>query len=67
LVEFGTRPRYTKGKGKKRKYRNAFRGVMRKKPFMAPAFESTKALVISSISSQVGMKLLAYMRKTVKR
>lgn len=67
LVEYGTKPRYTKGKGKIRKIKNAYRGIMKKKPFMGPAFNATKDLMKSMYNTEVAKKLVAVMKRTLKR
>lgn len=36
------------------------------KPFMAPAFERTKAEVLGGINKAIGQKLYAFMRRTIK-
>lgn len=59
LVEFGTRPRKNK--------KGANRGVMPAKPFMEPAFQSTKAKVIENIRVEIGKKVYATMRRYIKR
>ena len=59
LVEYGTKFRKNR--------RGANRGVMRKKPFMEPAFRQTKGQVESSIGNAIGKKLLAFMKRTVRR
>lgn len=59
LVEYGTKARYNK--------RGAYRGVMKPKKFMAPAWERTKGQVLSSINSELGRSLNAFMRRTIKR
>lgn len=64
-VEYGTRPRYTKGRGKYKK--PAYRGVMKPHPFMKPAFDATKDIVLAGIRDQIGIKLLAVMRRTIKK
>lgn len=66
LVEYGTKGRKTKGKGNKRPVRNANRGVMPKKPFMEPAFQSTKTEVESRIATEIGKKLSSFMKRTIK-
>lgn len=58
LVEYGTKTRKTK--------RGANRGKMTAKPFMAPAWESTKGKVEGSINEELGKALLKFMRKTLK-
>lgn len=66
-IEYGTKPRYTKGKGKKRPVRGAYRGYLTPRPFMRPAFEQTKDLVLSRIREAIGVKLYAFMRRTIKK
>jgi hypothetical protein len=63
--EYGTKPRYTKGKGKYRK--GAYRGKMTAKPFMLPAYMQTKDIVLAGIREQIGVKLYAFMRRTIKK
>lgn len=58
LVEYGTKPRYNKA--------GAFRGQMKAKPFMQPAFEQTKFTVLGRISDSIGKKLYAFMKRTIK-
>jgi len=58
LVEYGTKQRKNK--------KGANRGMMKKKPFMAPAFESTKAEVESRIATSIGKKLYSFMKRTLK-
>lgn len=58
LVEFGTKRRQNKN--------GANRGVMPSKPFAAPAFEATKEVVLNSIAVNVGKKLFAFMKRTIK-
>lgn len=57
LVEFGTQPRTNK--------KGANRGTMPKKPFAAPAFRVTQPVVIGRISTEVGRKLYAYMKRVI--
>lgn len=59
LVEYGTKTRRTK--------KGANRGKMTPKPFMAPAWEGTKAKVEPSIADFLGKALLKFMRKTLKK
>lgn len=40
LVHNGTKERYTKGKGRKRPYKNAYRGSMKPNPFLMDAWKS---------------------------
>jgi HK97 gp10 family phage protein len=58
LVEFGTRPRKTQ--------KGANRGTMTKKPFASPAFKITQPVVINRISTEVGRKLYAYMKRVIR-
>jgi hypothetical protein len=58
LIEYGTKPRTNKA--------GAFRGSVKPKPFMQPAFQMTKDLVLSRIADSVGKKLLSFMRRTIK-
>lgn len=66
LVEFGTKARYTKGTGKKRKVVNAYRGIMKSNPFAELAFDQTKNIVLGSINEQLGKSLISYMKRTIK-
>lgn len=59
LVEYGTTVRANK--------KGANRGMMRKHPFMQPAFNQTKNLVESGIAENLGKKLTAFMKKTLGR
>ncbi len=59
LVEYGTVSRRNK--------RGANRGMMRKKPFMEPAWMQTKDRVLESINVNVGKSLLSFMKRTIKR
>jgi hypothetical protein len=65
LVEYGTRARRTRGRGKYRA--GASRGTMPKRPFMYPAWIKTQAQVKDSINGQIGRVLYNYMRRTIKR
>lgn len=65
LVEYGTRRRTLKGRGKYRRGTN--RGIMPKKPFMLPAWQRTQRQVIASIDGQVGRVLYNYMKRTIKK
>jgi hypothetical protein len=67
MVEYGTRPRYTKGKGRKRRYKNAYRGIMPRKPLMEPAFQATRTQVVSSINTEIGKTLYRYMKRTLRQ
>lgn len=58
LVEYGTRKRRTR--------RGANRGVMPAKPFVRPAFEATKANIISIYSTELGASLTRFMKRTLK-
>lgn len=59
LVEYGTRPRQTK--------KGANRGAMKAKPFMQPAWESTKNDVIKSINQYLGRALVNFMKRVIRR
>lgn len=65
LVEYGTKKRATKGRGKYRAGSN--RGVMPKKPFVLPAFTQTKNAVLGIYGQEVGKKLYQFMRRTLKQ
>ena len=58
LVEFGTKRRDKKGPN---------RGVMPKHPFMEPAFNRTKDRVLDNITTGIGKKLFAFMKRTIKK
>lgn len=58
LVEYGTKARKTS--------KGANRGAMKAKPFMLPAWEATKDLVLSRIDLAIGKKLYAFMKRTIK-
>lgn len=58
LVEYGT---------KRRTNRNgANRGAMPARPFALPAFEKTKNIVLGMINTEIGRKLYAFMKRTIK-
>jgi hypothetical protein len=59
LPEYGTRRRTNR--------RGANRGIMPKKPFAAPAWNATSARVQGRINEQIGRKLYAFMKRTIKR
>ena len=67
LVEYGTKPRFTKGKGKIRKVKNAFRGVMKKTPFMEPAFNATKGMIRAIYNTEAGKAVIRTIRRYIKR
>lgn len=58
LVEYGTVERYNKS--------GASRGVMPKKPFMEPAYESEKGTLFNRIDQILGAKITAFMRRKIK-
>lgn len=64
LIEFGTKPRKTNGRGKYKVAAN--RGVMPATPFVQPAFDATKSQVIENISTEVGKKTVAQMKRFIK-
>jgi len=57
LIEFGTGPR---------KFRGANRGVVIKKPFLEPAWESTQNEVLSKVTSILQEKVMQYARRTIR-
>jgi HK97 gp10 family phage protein len=59
LVEFGTRPRRTK--------KGAYRGRMRKQPFVLPAFERHKSSVGSDILTDIAKSMVSTMKRYGKR
>jgi HK97 gp10 family phage protein len=67
LIEYGTMGRYTKGKGKVKKYKNAYRGMVRKKPFMEPAFQATKSQLINISAEHYAKPIRNLMRRTLKK
>jgi HK97 gp10 family phage protein len=64
LVEYGTKPRLLKGKGKYKA--GTRRGVMTKKPFAKPAFNQTKRIVENGIATQIGRALNRTMKRYIK-
>lgn len=58
LVEYGTVERYNK--------EGASRGVMPKKPFMKPAFESEKGTIFNRIDQILGARITAFMKRKIK-
>lgn len=58
LVEDGTKQRTNR--------RGANRGKMPARPFALPAFEKTKNVVLSMINTEIGRKLYAFMKRTIK-
>lgn len=66
LVEYGTRKRQTKGRGKKRIIRKANRGTMPRKPFMKPAFDATIGQMQQSYNAFVSRRIIQVMRKKLK-
>lgn len=61
LVEFGTKKRVLKGKGKYPA--GTSRGVMPAKPFVRPALAQTKDLVLSRVQNATAKRLVARMKK----
>ncbi len=59
LVEYGTKPRKLKSNG-------AYRGVMKIKKFMEPAFMQTKEVVERIISYQLSRHIVNYIKANVK-
>ena len=64
LVEFGTKLRKLKGKGKYPA--GTKRGVMPAKPFVRPAMQQTKDIVLARIQNSTAKKLVAKMRRELK-
>lgn len=64
LVEYGTRVRKTKGRGKYKKTAN--RGTMKAKPFAEPAFIQTKDEVEKRIGTEVAKSLNRTMKRFLK-
>lgn len=65
LVEFGTKQRYTRGRGKYRA--GASRGIMPKKPFVEPSFHQTKTQVEKNIAVSIGKSMVRTMRRYARR
>lgn len=61
LNEFGTKKRYLKGLGKYPQ--GTSRGVMPAKPFVRPALQATKDIVLAGIQNATAKRLVARMRK----
>lgn len=59
LSEFGTKPRKTKS--------GANRGVMPRKPFLAPAWDRTQNQVREGIKVATGQVIYSFMKRTIKR
>ena len=66
FIEYGTRTRETKGRGKKRIVRKANRGLMTPKPFMKPAYEATVNQMRQSYNGFVSKRIIQVMRKKLK-
>lgn len=64
LIEFGTKPRATKGRGKYKASAN--RGIMPGTPFVKPAFEATKDQVVARINDEIGKKTVTQMRRFIR-
>jgi len=64
FVEYGTKRRETKGKGKYKA--GADRGVMPKKPFVEPAFNATKGQILNLYKQEVAKSLYSTMKRTLK-
>ena len=61
LVEFGTRKRELKGRGMYPA--GTDRGIMPAKPFVKPAFQQTRNIVLARIQNSTAKKLVARMRR----
>lgn len=64
LIEYGTKPRTTKGRGKYNV--SAYRGIMTAAPFVAPAFKATQLVIVSRISDEVGKKTVLAMKRYIR-
>lgn len=64
LIETGTKPRKTNGRGKYKTSAN--RGVMPATPFVKPAFDATQGAVIDLIAVEVGRKTVTAMKRYIK-
>lgn len=64
LVEFGTRERELKGRGKYPA--GTKRGVMTAKPFVRPALAQTQETVLARIQNSTAKKLVAKMRRELR-
>lgn len=62
LIEYGHWTR--RGKNKKSTGKDRF---IEGKPFMKPAFEATKQLVINNITTELGKKLYSTMKRYIKK
>lgn len=58
-IEYGTKVRRTK--------KGANRGMVKAAPFMRPAFDQLKDTILSNFNVEVGQKLLAFMKRTIKK
>lgn len=65
LVEYGTKPRYTKGKGRYRA--GTYRGRMKPRPFARPAWDRTRSAVLAGINDNIARSLLRFMKRTIKK
>lgn len=59
LNEYGTKVRATR--------KGANRGAMRAIPFAAPAWEQTKAQVEGLINVEIGLEVVRFMKRTIKK
>jgi hypothetical protein len=64
MVEYGTKKRVLKGRGKYRA--GTDRGIMPKKPFAAPAFRLTKGIVEKGIAGEIGKSMIRTMKRYLK-
>jgi hypothetical protein len=68
FIEYGTKKRETLGRGRKKKYKaGANRGRVEAKPYLEPAFNQTKTMIISRINESVGKTLFSFMKRTIKK
>lgn len=61
LNEFGTRKRYLKGRGKYPA--GTSRGIMPAKPFVKPAYNQTRELVVSRIQHSTAKRIVSRMKR----
>lgn len=59
LIEYGTTVRKNK--------KGANRGRISPKPFMEPAWESTKSRVLANVNDELGKSLFRFMKRTIKK
>lgn len=67
LFEFGTAPRYTTGKGKKRKVVGARRGQMRATPYLRPAWDGGNAKMLDEFARILWQEIAATAKRYARR